>query len=234
MTDTVYKENAHDFEVRFLECYGVKDNLVFFSSNFMNVNDDEVSMKYYGLEIHSPRTIGKYKYDRYLLRDNYEPEVIQFDNNLFPIPKLGFINHAFFTIFFERRHKKGSPSRYRRGFRRDTVDITNPSLYELDCLFGNNNEFRMDQDTLFQNVAYDLFFPSFFSYEEALDKVRSGDRLAAAISPTIAIKYDSRNNSICLMKNLWKVGDFNEEANAFSMRTPIFNNDFEEIGAKIA
>lgn len=228
-----YKESAHDFEVRFQECWGIKDEKVILSNSFNNSLNNQVSMKYYVLDKYKSEKIGNKKYQRYWLRDTEAPINIEFDNNNFPIPKLGFINHSFFTLYFERKHKKSSPSRYRRGLRRDTLDISNPSLYELDVLLNGKNFLRMDQDTLFQNSAYDLFFPSFFSYEEALDSILSGERLAAAITPTIAIKYDLHDRSVVIMKNLWKIADYNEDFKKFNLRTSLFIDDLEEVGVAL-
>jgi hypothetical protein len=231
--NTHYVESAHDFEVRFQECWGVKGDKIIYSSSFHNDLSNKVKMKYYVLEEYKKEKVGNQTYQRHWLKDTDVSCLIEFDNDFFPIPRLGFINHSFFTLFFERKHKKSSPSRYRRGFRQDTVDITNPSLYELDLLLGSKNIFRMDRDSLFQNSVNDLFFPYFFQYDEALKSILSGDRLAAAITPTIALKYDASDKSIVIMKNMWKIGDYDEKSTKFKLRTDLFNEDLREIGVNI-
>lgn len=235
MSQNSYIESAHDFEVRFLECWGVLDKEIIFSTHFFNKASQKVGMKYYTLSQKKPVVIGGAEFPRCGISENDAEELeIPFNNDIFTLPKLGFINHSFFTLFYERRHKRSSPSRYRRGFRRDTININIPSIFELDTLFRDHNPIRrMGQEGLFENSAYDLFFPKFFTYEEALELVLSGKRLSAAINPSIAIKYDSKHNSIVLMKNMHNVGDYDEESNKFIMRTSLFNEDFIEIGAKI-
>lgn len=231
--DIHYQETSHDFEVRFQECWGVKDNKIIFSASFNNEINNTVKMKYYVLDEYRKEKVGNIGYQKYWLKDTEVSCPIEFDNQFFPIPKLGFINHSFFTLYFERRHKKSSPSRYRRGFRNDTIDITNPSLYELDVMLKDRNIFRMNREELFHNSAHDLFFPKFFTYEEALKSIISGDRLAAAITPSIALKYDHNDKSIVIMKNMWKVGDYNEKTQSFKLRTSLFIDDLLASGVQI-
>ncbi len=223
-----YKEEPNDFIVRYEGCYGVDGNEIFQAINFIGNSSGEVVMVYAPLDYSKAKTQQGFIVERFNRSDQYSSKPIEFNNNLFPIPKMGFINHDFYTLYYERRHKKPSPARYRRGLRLENVDIKNLSSFEISTL-NLKGVIPEGSQLQVEPSLKSLFFPTFFSYHEALEKVLSGERLSAAISPTIAIKADGLHNSIVLMKNLWAIGDYCFKRKMFLPRTNIFNRSLDQL-----
>lgn len=223
-----YVETSNDYNVRYEGCYGVKDGKIIYANGFYE-GPGGMIMRCFILEVaQNNKNKDGILSSKSAYQNNHTDIPIKFDNDMFPIPKMGYINHDTYCLFYERRHKKSSPSRYRRGLREDHVSISNISLYEADML--GLTTFRKDHSRqVFDEAAYSLFFPKFFTPEEALKSITSGERLSAAISPTLAIKADYTQKSIVLLKNLWKIGDYSKKEGRFLLRTSIFNKSLDEF-----
>lgn len=223
-----YQEDANDFVVRYEGCYGVDESKVFQAINFNGTTSGDVNMTHSPIEFIKSTTPQGFLIENSYRPETYSSRLLEFNNDLFPIPKMGFINHDFYVLFYERKHKKPSPARYRRGLRLENVEIKNLSNFEISAL-GLINIKPDNFQVQLESSLKSLFFPKFFTYHEALEKVLSGERLSAAISPTLAIKVDGMYQSIVLMKNLWSIGDYCFKRKTFLLRTSIFNRSLDQF-----
>lgn len=227
-----YIEKASDYNVRYEGCYGVLNGKVIQALCF-NDNSYGVRMSY--VEI----TPSFYNETDDLILEgtpNFKEKTLNkvpFNTDMFPLPKLGFINLKTHTVFIERLHTKPSPARYRRGLRRDTLSVALLSIEELVALNTHRallNSYATHMG--FQIIAPSLFFPKFPSYKGAVEAILSGKKLSVAIAPTIAIKADYKNSSVVLYKNRWPIGDLSSDNTHFILRTPFFNSSLDECGVK--
>lgn len=227
-----YVESVHDYEVRFLECFGTLEEKVIFSCEFNECNESNKSKMKYLEVINSNYNIGNLNFNIGSFEHDSHNKNISFNNDIFTLPKLGFINTSFFAVYYERRHKKSSPSRYRRGLRQDTLELKNISNYEVAMLTEGNNPVG-SKHTLFFASIHDLFFPHYFTYEEAIESILTFQRLSAAITNTLALKYDMTLNSIQLLKNNWVIGDYSDTKKGIILRNDFFIDDILEHNIKV-
>ena len=219
-----YQETTHDFNVRFAECYGYHNGRVIVANDFIEEGGkikliySEVRhniTNFRGLNIVTTEFSGSKKMN------------IEYDNDVFILPKLGYINCTDYAVYIERNHKRSSPSRYRRGLMMNQLKATNISFQEIAKFPERPINFtRIDHLTALSKF---LFNPVYYSIDEALELILSGKKLSVAITNTIAIKLNERNNTITLMKNLWEIGEYNQDKNVFDLKTRIFNESLEGI-----
>lgn len=226
-----YVESSHDYEIRFLECFGVLDNKVIYSESF---HKDTTGMKMnYRIANRTDSSEGDLLVHHCELEDLSYITPIEFDNTIFTLPKLGFINTSFHTVFYERYHKKSSPSRYRRGLRSDTLNIKVISESEINKIISPYSTKNPFNNSLFMDTVHDLFFPYYFTYNEALESILNYTRLSAAVTNTLAMRYNDNTNSIELLKNNWVIGDYSKKDESFKLRTNLFVDSILEAGIKV-
>lgn len=214
-----YYEEPHDYQVKYQDCFGMKDGKVIFARDFVPLGS-KIKMYYNLVEESGALSMAK---------------DIEYSNAIsFPIPKLGYINYKDHCYLVERQHKRSSPSRYRRGLRADTLSLYCPSHRELHQVGGrdlsNRDSFSIEDATL--RLVNSIFNNSYFTYEEALDSVISYKALSAAFNSTMCIRLDSYVNRISLMKNKWLLGYYNPKDDLWELLTPIFNKDLDKLGVK--
>lgn len=152
------------------------------------------------------------------------------------VPKLGFINHTNLAILLERKHKKQSPTRYRKGLRADSLTITNISRIEYKEAYSLPDPYdtaNYGEERVLAKLLHSLLTPVFYSYEEALSLLLSFKRLSCAITSSIALALDFRTNKIILYRNQFLVGSFDSKTNGFILETPIFTDDLTKAGVII-
>jgi len=225
-----YVDVASDYSTRYEGCYGILGDEVIYASEFQNIGN-KVEMMYLPLSLRTESLLKNLKCRYACFPDSPDHVEIKSDTPIFVIPKLGFINTDFYCLFYERRHKKPSPSKYRRGLRPDTIDIYNTSDREISSL-NLSNVLSKSMDDMFTRNVYNLFFPKFYGYNEALNFIISGEKLSVALSSSIAIKASYWDNSIALLKNLLVIGDYSEKDNGFKLRTDLFDRDIHNLGIR--
>jgi hypothetical protein len=206
-------QKVHDLQVRYLECYVVQNSKV------VSVRD---------FSIKDGKIIALFK----ALKDNGNLGPLQekeYSDDLFDytLPKLGFVNHGLGVILIERQHKKGSPAKYRRALRFDTLKMVDLCRREKGAIgipdYFNTDEYHPEE--AFRRLAYELFFQVYPSFQESLNSVLNLEKLASAFSSTLAIKLDSSINKVVLHKNLWAIGEWSDKDQSFIMYVDTFNKD---------
>jgi len=140
------------------------------------------------------------------------------------------INYKDHVVFVQRRHKKSSPSKYRKALRSDTLSFISISPRELALLDKKDIGDMDNYDEAFRLLSYDIFFPNNYSYEDALESVTTFKRLATAFTSTFLIRLDSTTNSIVLQKYEWVIGSYNKKKGLFEMTINTFNEELLELG----
>lgn len=212
-----YEETADDYSIKFNHCYGVLDNQLLIAMDFYN-NDEggnDIVMNYELLESSS----WKSKSDGV--------EVIKKVD--WTLPHLGAINAFNTVLFIRRRHKQSSPSRYRKGFRLDIMDIYYPSRKEFSML-GKLSDISTPSKE--KEILKSIFFPNKFEVEEALDSVLSLDRLGAAFSGDYYITLSCSVNNILLWRGANIIGIWNKKFKGFDIHTSLFNDDLNSFGIR--
>lgn len=223
---TYYTETPHDMEVRYEGCYGIlPDKTIFRAYSFYRDEEDSIMMVYHPLVTSN----SKYINSKTLVKTNgFFHEIDKYkvkltpDNNLFPIPNLGFITLDFYSLYLYRKHKKSSPARYRRGFRYDLIDYDCFDSQELSKLSTSiNNDYL--------SIINAIFNPKYFEFNEALNLLLNGERISCALSPSICIKIDSNRNTLILYKNNWVIADYSSRQSKFLLRYKKCNLIEEEL-----
>lgn len=216
-TPTQGANTCSELSLKYLDCFGVKGDKVVYIVEFKNDGNGEVIVQY--------RTIN-----------NGEVSVLEndvFDSSFdMSLPKLGLINHDNYVVLVQRRHKKSSPSKYRKALRADTLIVDLPSYKEIKLLNQTGkliNNIHEGSDIILRKFAEDLFFPKMLTYKEALESVLSFSRLSAAFSSNMAIKLDASLNKIVIIKNQWTIGHLNKKSKRFDMIINTFNNQLIEL-----
>jgi hypothetical protein len=215
----LFNDTPHDLEVKYQGTYGLHNNRVIYFSNAC------------------PKSSAPHKYEilfKYINPNGTKSSAISYDISEFnmAVPKLGYINHSDCAILLERKHKKSSPSRYRRALRADGLSITSLSHNELMDLQGSDpyDIYFYGDETVINKITPSLFFPEFLSYQDAIASLLSFKRLSCAISSTLAMALDFKANKIYLYKHQWPIAHFDMKAKAFVTGTSIFNNDLQKAG----
>ena len=214
----ITEESAHDLNVKYQDCYGLYGNKV---------------IRYLESVTHSD---GIYTAYREILNGSFKMtnQVLHSDLFNMTLPKIGFINYRDYVILIERRHKKSSPARYRKGLRSDAFYYTSICGNELLSVGTSDIVGTLqDDDMSFKYIAEYVFKPTLFTYEEALEEVFSAKRIAAAFTSSFAIKLDFSTDKIVLHKYANIIGCYNEETSGWDMLTDTFNKDLLKMGVKI-
>jgi hypothetical protein len=215
-------ETAHDLQVKYKGTYGLHlEKPIFITDIYPNSNTPKgykIDARYYNEDVSSTAFTSK---------DINEFQMI--------IPKLGFINHKNTTIFIERKHKKESPTRYRKGLRADNLIIAHPSSLEYKEVYGidpyDANYYGTEQVLL--RVLHSLFIPETYTYQEALDELLNFKKLSCAITSTISLSLNFKTNSILLRRNQFVIGAYSPKLKGFVMSTDLFNDVLIKSGVII-
>ena len=149
----------------------------------------------------------------------------------YSLPKLGLINFKGGVVLVNRNHKKGSPSKYRKSLRSDTLSYIDLCRRERLSL-GEPDYFSkdyFDTDNMFKIVGYDIMYPKMYSYGEALESVINFERLSSAFSSSMCIRLDSYTNKIVLNKYQWSIGEWSDKDKMWLLKTNTFNKDLEKL-----
>jgi len=210
------ENNHHELTVKYEGCYATKDNQVIKIGEFSSLSAN-LSTIYYSV-IGRDGRYGESK--NRTLNEGFS----------FTLPKLGMINYKDHVVFVQRRHKKSSPSKYRKALRSDTLSFISISPRELALLDKKDIGDMDNYDEAFRLLSYDIFFPNNYSYEDALESVTTFKRLATAFTSTFLIRLDSTTNSIVLQKYEWVIGSYNKKKGLFEMTINTFNEELLELG----
>lgn len=210
------ENNHHELTVKYEGCYATKDNQVIKIGEFSSLSAN-LSTIYYSV-IGRDGRYGESK--NRTLNEGFS----------FTLPKLGMINYKDHVVFVQRRHKKSSPSKYRKALRSDTLSFISISPRELALLDKKDIRDMDSYDEAFRLLSYDIFFPNNYSYEDALESVTTFKRLATAFTSTFLIRLDSTTNSIVLQKYEWVIGSYNKKKGLFEMTINTFNEELLELG----
>jgi len=213
-------ETAHDLQVKYLNTYGLKDDIPIYIADIENSSKESTHcIKYY--------TINDYL----SLDTKCSFNIGEFDMTL---PKIGMINTDKVVVLVERKHKRSSPARYRKGIRPDTLIMTSlshNSIVELgipDLYYVND----YGDEPVFRLLLKDIFFPKKFSYKEALNLVSSGEKISCAFSQSLAIGACFITNKIYLYKNQWILGTFNPKKKLFLLNNNYFSFELDKYEVK--
>ena len=215
--------NAHDLSVKYTDCYGIKGSAVVRVMEFSSGSNSENATSVY-YRVLKPNGSSNSPTSCVFTED--------FDMTL---PTLGMVNFHDHVVLVQRKHKKSSPSRYRKALRADTLTYNNLSSRELDIL-GRDNKVRNegeDPDGTLRIMSHSIFFPQKYTFLEALESVISFKRLSTAFSSSMAIKLDSITNKIVLQKNSWIIGTFNPDKGLFEMVNNTFNEQLLSLNIPI-
>ena len=228
----MYHARPSDFETKFNGCIIKDGDRLFYPSSFREGSElgtaNISAVEFKNQPIQTKFGIELTRINN--LTTNHPFRNIPIKNDLFPHPPLGFINHDFYLLRFTRPHQKVS-GRYRLGFHRDCVHVDNLNDYELRTF---PEEIRVNtvvgRTQLFNNSLLSLFFPTFYSYEDAISFILNNAKLGVAITPTIAIKIDGKKNTILLLKNEFTIGEYSPKSKKFSLRTKLYNKELTSLG----
>jgi len=212
--DSEYEETIDDYRIKYDHCFGtINDNLIKAIDFFYDDHADE----------------NVVSYSTYLSSGWVDDtsNISFMDNIDWTLPKLGCINVRDTVIYFKRRHKQNSPTRYRKGFRFDSLDMFEPNSKEYHIL--GKELFRHDSNSK-TDILNSLFFPEKYSVEEALDSVLSLDRLGTSFNNDYYFTLSSSINSFLLWRNNVIVGIYSKTSKRFKVTTPLFNKELSEIG----
>ena len=208
--------SSHELSVKYSDCYGIRGDGVVKLVEFGGSSGD-VSFKVV-------KESGDYGPTK---------DCVFSDKFNMSLPKLGLINFDNHVVLVGRSHKKSSPARYRKGLRADTLSFNNISLKEIKALnqkdLLNNAYENEDKERLLRIMAYSIFFPKTFTYEEALESVLTFKRLSTAFSSSMAVKLDIITNKVVLQKNNWVIGSFNPKTKSFDMMINTFNDQLKQL-----
>lgn len=209
--------NCHDLTVRYSDCFGVRGGRVVRTLEFSSYSDTESNVLFRLIDENGSSSDVESK----RFNDSFD----------MTLPVLGMVNFKDHVIYVQRRHKKSSPSKYRKALRADTIQYTNLSVKELLLLNRADitKDYSEEPEFVLKRVAHAIFFPEQYDYEEALQSVTSFNRLATAFSSSMAIKLDSVTNKIVLQKNSWIIGIFNPKDNRFEMVMNTFNSQLDDL-----
>jgi hypothetical protein len=217
-------DTTHDLLVKYQDTYGLYKNKPIL---FKNVVAKPGSL--HGYEIHG------YSLDIHGLfeRSFTSQEMLDFNMTL---PKLGFINHNSLVIYLERQHRRPSPSKYRKGLRSDSLIITNVSSSDYREVYYSRDPYDTGyygRDAVIQKILHSLFFPIFYSYEEALNSLLTFKRLSCAISSSLALSINFRTNKILLHRNQFTIGVYNSKLKGIILNTELFTDSLIKAGVII-
>lgn len=210
------ENNYHELTVKYEGCYATKNNQVIKVAEFSSLSSN-LSTIYYSV-IDREGRYGENK--NRTLNEGFS----------FTLPKLGMINYKDHVVFVQRKHKKTSPSKYRKALRSDTLSFISISPRELALLGKKDIGDMEDRDKAFRLLSHDIFFPDNYTYEAALESVTTFKRLATAFTSTFLIRLDSTTNSIVLQKYEWIIGSYNKKKGLFEMTINTFNEELLELG----
>jgi hypothetical protein len=216
-------ETAHDLQVKYQSTYGLYKNKPALFTEALSKTNTLHGYEIYGYLFNSDGSI----------KENFTTESMS-DFNMV-IPKLGFINHDNIVLLLERKHKRESPSKYRKGLRSDTLDITNLSAVEYSEAYSIEdpcNVYCYGKDQVMQRILHSLFFPIFYTYEEAVELLLAFDKLSCAITSTLALKVDFKTNNIFLYRNNFQIGILTK-TKRIELRTELFTDSLIKAGVII-
>lgn len=228
----MYRSQPSDFETKFAGCYLIHNDEIYMTYRFRqgvtpgncDLQVVKIAKKDYTfIPFNISLTYCEQEPSDIVIRD------ISMKNELFIHPPLGFINHDFYLLRFIRPHQKGN-GRYRLGFHKDSVQIENMNRIEIASFPDVIRSCPLLQRPSTQNCLYSLFFPKFYSYEEAMKSLLNHTRLGVAITPTVAVKYCHKTNGIVLLKNEFTIGDYIPSLDKFILRTSIYKNELDNLG----
>jgi len=218
------EETAHDLQVKYQETYGLHNNkpIYFYEARSMESSPNKYEIR--GLYIKR----GETEYTNFTSYNISEFNML--------VPKLGFINHDNLCLFIERKHKKASPTKYRKGLRSDNLLITNISSADYKEAYNKRDPYSTydyGEDAVLRKILHSLFFPKFYTYADALSSLFLFKRLSCAISSNIAIALNFKTNKIMLYRNQFVIGFFNKKTSSFKLETDLFIPDLIKLGVKI-
>lgn len=208
---------VHDLQVKYLECY-VKMGDKIASIRDFTTDNNKIVVAYRLL-----KSNGAFSGVEYV---TYHEDMFDYS-----LPKLGLINFKGGVVLVNRNHKKGSPSKYRKSLRSDTLSYIDLCRRERLSL-GEPDYFSkdyFDTDNMFKIVGYDIMYPKMYSYEEALESVINFERLSSAFSSSMCIRLDSYTNKIVLNKYQWSIGEWSDKDKVWLLKTNTFNKDLEKL-----
>jgi hypothetical protein len=213
-------ESAHDLQIKYLNTYGLKDGIPIYIIDIENSSKESTHcIKYYTIN------------DHLILDTKCSFNIGEFDMTL---PKIGMINTDKAVVLVERKHKRSSPARYRKGIRPDTLVMTSlshNSIVELGISDLYDTHYYGDE-AVFRLLLKDIFFPKKVSYKEALNLVSSGEKISCAFSQSLAIGACFITNKIYLYKNQWILGTFNPKKKLFLLDNNYFSSELDKYGVK--
>lgn len=216
--------SSHDLQVMYTDTFGLVGNTVVKVVNIIGNEKQSKPMEY--VELYKSG-------NKYILDINSKRSDLKDID--FTLPVLGAINTDKYVVFTTRLHKKSSPARYRKGLCFETVSFDNVSKNECKKV-GLKDIIDMDRDSLhtqFLNMASFIFKPLVFTFEEALNSVLSFERLSTAFSSSYSIKLDSEVDSIYILRGIYPIAEYDDEAKGFRTFIDIFNEDLLKHGVNL-
>jgi hypothetical protein len=215
-------ETAHDLQVKYLNTYGLYGSKPAYIADIITRSANP-----------SGYAISAQVFNENGIKSITSKDISDFN---MIIPKLGFINYKNMVVHLERKHKKSSPSRYRKGLRADTLTYLNLSAYEYKEAYSLSNPvdtYNYGEERVLQKILAPLFFPVYPTYQEAIDSLISFKKLSCAISTTLALSLDFKTNKILLWRNKYVMGYYTPSLCKFILTTDLFKDEIKLSGVPV-